>query len=224
MSESPIQTTIRSRPDRHRPRCSRALIGWQNPRQAVRRPAQLLPPSAYPLFLLHDVPARVTLDLLIEAAKNPPSRQDAPSLHQASTRLRPRPQKTPNRQDTPLHPSAQDRKNPQPPRRTLPTPPPAQDREESPSRQDAPLPRPASTPLCLPEERENPPAPPGFAGIPPPPPPPASDSHRGAKTLPPASWCPSGVKSHDDRRPLRSLAAVFVLSAAFSISNFRAFV
>ena len=59
-----------------------------------------------------------------------------------------------------------------------------------------------------PAERENPRPLPGFAGSPPPPPPPASDLRRGAGPCPGTVMCPSGVKSHDDRRPLRILAAV----------------
>ena len=54
------------------------------------------------------------------------------------------------------------------------------------------------------------PALPGFAGSPPPPPPPASDPHLGVAAPAPAPDAMPGLESHDDRRPLRSPAAVFV--------------
>ena len=84
---------------------------------------------------------------------------------------------------------------------------------ESPNRQDAPLPRPTSTPL-LPvrksKEREKPhlsPASPGAR-------PRLLHQHRisaGARGPCPGPVMPVRVKSHDDRRPVRSLAAVFVI-------------
>ena len=73
---------------------------------------------------------------------------------------------------------------------------------------DQPL-RPLETLPANQRTRKTPPLP-GFAGHPPPPPPPASDLHRGAGPLPRSCDARPGLESHDDRRPLRSLAAVFV--------------
>ena len=93
---------------------------------------------------------------------------------------------------------------------TRPIPAALQDREKTQNRQEAPLPPPAPTPLPPTRKTRKTPTSPGFAGLPPPPPPPASDPHRGVRRPAPASNAQPGLKSHDDRRPLRSLAAVFV--------------